>query len=356
MISMRHFGSKSLAIAVTLLLLSSVSKGQTGTGNPGCGLHTHSLQSIYAQAKADKHADLKGIVILCNGKRVSEAYFNGDSAADTLHDIRSATKSITATLMGIAIQQGLVHSVDDSISLYLPGLPHDGKQNIKIRDLLTMRSGLDADEDDPHSPGNEDNLDKSGDWLKAAFPVPVKSRPGQTYVYCSLNAFLTGVIVQNAAHMALDLYAQKNLFEPLGIDRFEWAKAAGGWTKGQGNLSVRARALAAIGQMYLDNGTYRKHKVLDPSWVQSSWSELVPISGKDPYADFYGYMWYFRHEPTGETGTPVHFASGNGGNKIYIVPSRHIVIAITSSAYNTNYGQRRSQNILLSVLSDGLSY
>jgi CubicO group peptidase (beta-lactamase class C family) len=84
--------------------------------------------------------------------------------------------------------------------------------------------------------------------------------------------------------------------------------------------------------------------------------KLVPITdkAKDPYADFYGYMWYFRDEPTGEKATPVHFASGNGGNKIYVVPSRHLVIAITSSAYSTNYGQRRSQDILLDILSNAV--
>jgi CubicO group peptidase (beta-lactamase class C family) len=354
---MSPIGNRSLAIAavVSLLMLTGGAGAQTVRGNLGCGLQNRSLRSIYAQGKADEHADLKGIVVLCNGKRVSEAYFNGDSA-DALHDIRSATKSITATLMGIAIQQGLVHSLNDSIALYLPGLPHDGKQNITIRDLLTMRSGLDADDDDPKSPGNEDILDISDDWLKAAYAVPLKRPPGQTYVYCSLNAFLTGVIVQNAAHVPLDAFAKRNLFQPLEISRFEWAKAAGGWTKGQGNLSIRARDLAAIGQMYLDNGSFRGHKVVNPAWIQSSWSELVPISDKDPYADFYGFMWYFRNELRGETATPVHFASGNGGNKIYVVPSRHLVIAMTSSAYSTNYGQRRSQNILLGILSNAMSY
>jgi CubicO group peptidase (beta-lactamase class C family) len=108
--------------------------------------------------------------------------------------------------------------------------------------------------------------------------------------------------------------------------------------------------------MYLDNGSFRGHKVVNPAWIQSSWSELVPISDKDPYADFYGFMWYFRDELSGETATPVHFASGNGGNKIYVVPSRHLVIAMTSSAYSTNYGQRRSQNILLGILSNAMSY
>ncbi len=104
--------------------------------------------------------------------------------------------------------------------------------------------------------------------------------------------------------------------------------------------------------MYLDQGTFHQKRVLDSDWIEKSWAKLVPISDSNPSADFYGYMWYFRSEPTGADPTPVHFASGNGGNKIYLVPSRHLVIAITSSAYGHGYGQRRSQSILLSILSD----
>jgi CubicO group peptidase (beta-lactamase class C family) len=175
----------------------------------------------------------------------------------------------------------------------------------------------------------------------------------RTYQYCSSNAFLTGIIIENAAHLSLEAFAKKNLFASLGISHLEWAKGSGGRSKGQGNLSIRAQDLATIGQMYLDRGVFRGHRVLNPAWIETSWSKLVPITDKtkDPYADFYGYMWYFRDEPTGEKSTPVHFASGNGGNKVYVVPSRHLVIAITSSAYSTNYGQRRSQNILLSILT-----
>ena len=108
----------------------------------------------------DVHRGLKGIVILRHSPLVSERYFNGDSA-DTLHDIRSTTKSITAVLMGIAIQRGYVRSVGDSMAAYQPKLPHDGKQEITIRELLNMRSGLDADDEGPNSPGNDDRLGQS---------------------------------------------------------------------------------------------------------------------------------------------------------------------------------------------------
>jgi DNA methylase/Beta-lactamase len=132
----------SLVIAASIILLAipCPAKAQAEMSDRGCGIQQRNLESTFGRVKADEHRDLKGIVILCNGRRISEAYFNGDNAG-TLHDIRSATKSFTATLMGIAIQQGFVHSVYDSIALYLPGLPRDGKQSITIRDLLTMRSG-----------------------------------------------------------------------------------------------------------------------------------------------------------------------------------------------------------------------
>jgi CubicO group peptidase (beta-lactamase class C family) len=108
--------------------------------------------------------------------------------------------------------------------------------------------------------------------------------------------------------------------------------------------------------MYLDGGVSQGKRIVNPEWIEQSWAKLVPISSSDPYADFYGFMWYSRDESTGLTSTPVHFASGNGGNKIYVVPSRHLVIAITSSAYGHGYGQRRSQSILLSILTSASTF
>jgi len=116
------------------------------------GINAAAITVLYDKIERDPHHDLKGIVILRDGRLVSERYFNGDSTT-TLHDIRSATKSVTSLLMGLAVQQGLVHSVHDSIALYLPNLPRDGKEKITIKDLLNMRSGLDANDDDASSPG-----------------------------------------------------------------------------------------------------------------------------------------------------------------------------------------------------------
>ncbi len=314
------------------------------------GINGAALESLYAEVAREPHHDLKGIVIVRNGRVAGEQYFNGDSV-DTLHDIRSATKSITSLLMGIAIQKGLVHSVNDSIALYLPGLPKDGKERITIKDLLNMRSGLDANDEDPSTPGNEDNLDKSSDWIRTIYTVPMNGVPGSKYNYCSINAFLTGAIIENASHMPLDEFARVNLFGPLGIQDYRWRHVPINRVTGQGNLSITTRDLAAIGELMLNDGVVNGRRLVDHAWTTRSLASQVAISDSDPYADSYGYMWYTKAEPIGGHDIEVHFASGNGGNKIYIVPSLHMVVAITSSAYNTNYGQRRSQDILWKILA-----
>ncbi len=300
--------------------------------------------------EADAHHDLKAIVIVRDGHLVSEHYFNGDSV-DTLHDIRSATKSLTALAMGIAIEQHSVNSIEDSIATYLPGLPHDGKEKIRIKDLLNMRSGLDADDTDPSTPGNEDRLDESSDWMRSVYAVPLKRPPASFYLYCSVNAFLTGAIVENATRMPLDTFVSKSLFAPLGIEQYRWRHVPKDRTTGQGNLSITARDAAAIGQLMLNDGVVNGKRLFSHAWVEQSLASQVSIHDSDPYADAYGYMWYTRDELVADGAVQVHFASGNGGNKIYIVPSLHMVVAITSSAYNTKWGQRRSQDILLRILA-----
>ena len=314
------------------------------------GVDRGELDSIYRDMERDAHHDMKGIVVVRDGRLVSEHYFNGDSV-DSPHDIRSATKSITSLLMGIAVDRGLIRSIDDSISLYLPGLPKDGKEKISIKDLLTMRSGLAADDENPASPGNEDRLDESTDWIRTAYSVPMKTEPGMKYLYCSLNAFLTGAIVENATHMPLDRFAEANLFAPLGIEHFTWRHVPVDRTTGQGNLSITTRDEAAVGELMLDDGVVNRQRVVSHEWVARSLASLVAISDSDAYADFYGLMWYTKAEPVGGQTIQVHFASGNGGNKIYIIPSLHMVVAITASAYNQPYRHKRSTDVLLRILA-----
>jgi CubicO group peptidase (beta-lactamase class C family) len=335
-----------LVIEATLggIALSSSPAQQRGnpTSPPG-------LDSLFGELRRDSAGDVKGVLVLRNDVSVAEAYFNGDDST-TLHDIRSATKSITSLLVGIALEHRLIATIDARLSSLLP-MPANGVGTVTMRDLLTMRSGLDSDDRDSQSTGNENRLDQSDDWLGFAARVPLVRPPGQSYVYSSLNAYLAGAVVEQAAGVPLAQYASEWLFGPLGIVRFGWRRGPRGEGVGQGNLSIRLRDMGRIGELMLHEGTVGGRRVVGARWIHDSLEPIVAIGSVDPYADSYGYMWYLRKYPIGRDTVVVHFASGNGGNKIYVIPQEHLVIAVTSSAYNARYGQRRSERILLTILT-----
>ena len=307
-------------------------------------------QDVYGPLIAgDPHRDLNAIWLASGPQVLFSGFYNGTQAAD-LHDIRSATKSITALLMGIAIARKLVGSPDDLAVRYLPWLSTD-KQTIRLRDLLTMRSGLAANDADPQSPGNEERLDKASDWPAFINHLPMAHPPGAKYSYNSVTAFLTGQVVEAATGMKLDHFAAQTLFAPLGISHFHWRHAEGRYVTGQGNLSLTCADFAHLGRLVAERGNEEGRQVVRTSWIDACLRPRESIADVDPFADGYGYFWYTkRYIPPGSEPITVHFASGNGGNKLYLLPRHGIVLTIQSSAYNKHYGQVRSESILLATL------
>ncbi|WP_216666844.1 MULTISPECIES: serine hydrolase domain-containing protein [Stenotrophomonas] len=308
------------------------------------------LTPVLARWDQDEHPDLRAVVVMRDGKIVAERYYNGETAA-SLHDVRSAGKSVTALLAGIAIDQGALKNVDERVPTHWPEAAGSAVGDVRLDDLLTMRSGLAAFDEDPASPGNEDKLDEAAYPLAFVLAVPRATPPGQVYRYNSLTSYVVGVELAKAAGMSMADFARANLFTPLGITRWEWASDAAGYTKGQGNLSLTARDFATLGEMVRNKGLYNGRRIVSEAWLGEALAPRVPIADSDPYADHYGYFWYHKvHDINGQK-VPVSFASGNGGNKIYVIPSRKLVVAITSSAYGKGYGQRRSEAILKALLS-----
>ncbi len=312
---------------------------------------SEAIDRVLARWDHDEHPDLKGVVVLRDGARIAERYYNGETP-ESLHDVRSAGKSITSLLVGIAQDRGRIATLSEPVARYIGDAASHPIGAITLKNVLTMRSGLDASDDDPQSPGNEDKMDASPDPYAFLLSIRAREPQGTRYVYNSLTAYLAGLVVEKAAAQPLDAFARDVLFEPMGITRWTWEHDAAGHAKGQGNLSLTARDFAAIGQMVMNGGTYRGRRIVGARWIDESLAPRVAIGAVDPYADAYGYFWFSKTHDIGGGRVRVFFASGNGGNKIYIVPSRHLVVAITSSAYGHGYGQRRSEAILKALLAE----
>lgn len=306
------------------------------------------LSAVLQTYENDLHGDLSAVVVLRDGALVAEHYYNGETA-DTLHDIRSAGKSITALLVGAAVARGQLQTTG-TVGQYWPEVAGSPAGKVVLDDVLTMRSGLDAFDEDANSPGNEDKLDEAPDPTAFVRGVPSNVTPGSVYRYNSLTAYIAGRVVESASGADLETFAAKNLFTPLGIARWSWGRDIAGHPKGQGNLSLRARDTAKIGQMVLDEGRFEGRRVIEASWIKAALAPRVATGEADRYADHYGYFWYAKTQEIAGEKIPVFFASGNGGNKIYVIPARHMVVSIASSAYGKGYGQRRSEDILKALL------
>ncbi|MFL6626879.1 MAG: serine hydrolase domain-containing protein [Vitreoscilla sp.] len=298
----------------------------------------------------DAHADLRAVVVMQGGRVVAERYYNGEQPT-TLHDIRSAGKSITSLLVGAAMDRGRISGVADPVLRYWPQARAGAFGDVAIEDILTMRSGLAANDEEPDSPGNEDKLDAAPDPVTFMLGVPREAAPGSVYRYNSLTAHIAGRVVENATRNDLEEFAAEVLFRPLDIRHWAWGRDVSGHPKGQGNLSLTARDLASIGEMVRCGGSFHGRRIVSAAWMEQSLRPHVMIAAVDRYADGYGYYWYSKTQHVGGRDVPVFFASGNGGNKVYVVPGLDLVLVVTSSAYGQGYGQRRSEDILKAVLA-----
>jgi CubicO group peptidase (beta-lactamase class C family) len=333
-----------VGLRLGLAIVAAFAAGSAGA-RPTAG-----LGQVLARWDEDPHPDLSGVIVLRKGHVVAERYYHGETA-DSLHDIRSAGKSITSLLVGIARDERRIGSVADPVATYWPEAGGSAIGSVSLANVLTMRSGLAAFDADPASPGQEDRLDAAADPQSFILGLPQERAPGSAYRYNSVTASIAGIVVARATGETMADFARQHLFGPLGIQRWSWASDAGGYTKGQGNLSVTLRDFAAIGEMVRRCGHYNGIRIVSCRWLRQSLSPKASIADVDPYADGYGYFWYSKTQQIEGRAVPVSFASGNGGNKLYIIPSMDMIVAITSKAYGHGYGQKRSEDILKAILA-----
>ncbi len=319
------------------------------------GFKEDSIRLLLNLIRETPPPDFRGMVVIKDGSLVIEEYFS-TYWRETIHDIRSAGKSVTALLVGIAIDQGLIRNVDQSVyDFFADGeyqsILSPAYRDIRLGHLLTMSSGLDADSDNSGSRGNAGNWVGRKDWLKYVLALPSVDNPGENWVYTDVCAFLLGAIVEEVSGLSLEEFAGKYLFKPIGIDQYYWFSSPMGRTAGMGNLYLSTLDFARIGQMVLNKGAWQGRQIVSAKWIAEISKPWIDISGNNPFSEAYGYLWYLaEREIEGET-IEFFFASGNGGNILVIIPDKQMVVALLSSAYGQGYGHQRSHNILLALIN-----
>ena len=296
--------------------------------------------------------DFRGLVVIKDNRLVVEEYFN-TYWRETIHDVRSAGKSVTSLLLGIAIDKGLVRNTEQSVCDFFPSpkfaKPKTEKhKSIKIKHLLAMSSGLSADDDDSNSPGGTGNWLTQDHWVDFAMSLPMIFEPGKKFVYNDICPMLVGAIIEETSGKKLADFAEENLFRPLAIKEHYWYTAPNGSTAPMGNLYLSTVDFAKIGLLVLNKGTWQGKRIVSAAWInEMSRSQLSLENG---FANAYGYFWWRTTKNIHGKSYDCLFASGNGGNVLFVVPGKNLVVALTSSAYGQGYGHHRSRNIFEYVL------
>lgn len=278
--------------------------------------------------KASGLARLTSLAIVRNGKLVHHSYHNGYKQ-DSLHDVRSVTKSVVGLLLGVALEEGGIGSLDDPVDVYLPddefSLTED-QRNITIHHLMNMSGGFEW---------NETNGNAYNEWALSEDPMQflldktIVTTPGSTYNYNSAAVHLLGVVLANATGMSIKGYAQSVLFDKIDIPQAQWESVDETYFNGGSGIRLRTLDMARIGQMVLDGGIYKGASVVPEEWI--NFLTTPAYNWRLDYGFFreytYGNLWWV-HEYEGEIN---YLAWGYGGQFIYISPARNLVVATTTN-------------------------
>ncbi|GAB3900256.1 serine hydrolase [Larkinella knui] len=292
------------------------------------------IEQLTDMITTEQYRNIHSLLISKNGKLVYENYFGGYTES-VPENIYSATKSITSALIGIALDKRFIKSLDEKVVDYFPKeapLPNltDAKKQITIRDLLTMSSGLDCNDDDSQSPGREEKMYQAQDWIRYTLSLPMENSPGTQTHYCTGGVAVLGGILQQATGKTVDEFAQLYLWDPLTIKPIRWDRMPAGPVNTSGRLFIRPRDMAKIGQLYLNKGQWQGRQVISADWIDASTRHQTLLRNQE-----YGYLWWRRQFTVDDKIYPAYYASGNGGQFIVVIPSADLVVVSTAGNLNS---------------------
>lgn len=319
-----------------------------------------SADSFTAMEKAIRSGEFKkigSVLVARHGKLVYEGYFEGDAAS--LRDTRSATKSITDILVGIAIAEKKLSGVEARVLSFLPERarkmqnPDPRKDKITIEDFLTMSSPLECDDWNDASRGNEERMYLVEDWAQFILDLPVRGRMhvgekvdsppyGRNFSYCTGGVFTLSEVLEKATGIRTDRYAQEKLFGPLGIHDAVWVYSPLNVPQTGGGLRLTSRDLLKIAELYRGGGSWQGKRIVDEAWVKASTEPHARIDDDTEY----GYLWWLKSFRSAGKSYPAFFMSGNGGNKVMVFPGLDMSVVLTSTNFNTKGMHQQTEQLL----------
>lgn len=313
---------------VTLLLSLSL-----GAGHAEATLEP--AKQIAVELERGEHPGFESFIMQVDGDIVGRAV---EPKSNWPPDLRSATKSITALLIGIAIDQGAIPSVQSKVMDLLPTRRRIFEQDprkaaMTLEDLLTMRSGLDCNDWDPKSPGHEDKMYRQRDWIAFWSEQSMRTDPGKEFSYCTGNVVALGEILASAANMSADAFALKYLFVPINVRRAEWRY----WDNKRGvdtggHLRLEPDDFLKIGEVMLARGMYKQTRIVSEAWIDAMTQERTDIPGASQH---YGYLWWLDHtKDPNLPQTKLWWAQGNGGSLLIVMPGLNAAMVTTGTRFN----------------------
>lgn len=329
----------ALVSSLALVVAARAAPAQDGVGTPAAdprspppewqvrppaewGLDAGRLAEAYR--RAGQLGPLNGLLVARRGTLVAEQYWNGLSARRDVN-VKSASKAVISALVGIALERGVLEGLDRPVAEYFPeyldGDVDSRKREITIRDLLTMRGGLEST-----SFENYGRWVAGDDWVEGVLEQPVVAEPGTRFIYSTGSTHLLSVILTRASGMSTREFARRHLFGPLDIEPGGWQRDPQGYYYGGNNLSLSPREMRLFGELYLNYGRWEGRRILPASWVRDSWG----VYGHSRYNGYgFGYCWWTRRL----AGHTVHYAWGYGGQFIFVVPELALTVAATSDPF-----------------------
>lgn len=273
------------------------------------------------RARAGGFDQLHSLIVEKAGETLIEERFDGP-ALDRPANIKSVSKTIVATLLGIAIDKGMVPSVDARLGQVAPRLipaaADPRARDITLEDLVTLRAGLERT-----SGPNYGGWVSSGNWVADALSRPFVDRPGGRMLYSTGSTHILGAALTEASGQSLHALARDWIGRPLGIEIPPWTRDPQGYFMGGNEMALSPRAMVRFGEMIRMGGTWDGERIVSETWIALS---LTPVT-RSPWSGLgYGYGWF-----TGMTGgTSYALARGYGGQVIAVAPEAGITVAITS--------------------------